>query len=183
MSAWYHPVRLILFYPQNPDETARKNTKYTSFFGSGTLGDKILHGILRKELLELAVELRSQRLIVSNDKGWLLQLLDDIRHGKCLTRSSNPQQGFKLIAFLKILHQLINRAPDGLYVIAQVFDPVRIVDRQAIVGTKAILADHCRNPVAVVYILQPYCKPSRSIGMEKSVSSNNSFLQPSNRSG
>ena len=41
LSVWYYPVRFVLFCPQNLDETARKSTKYTSFSGSGTLGDKI----------------------------------------------------------------------------------------------------------------------------------------------
>ena len=69
MSVWYYPVRFVLFCPQNLDETARKSTKYTSFSGSGTLGDKILYGIVRKELLELTVELRGQCLIMRNDQS------------------------------------------------------------------------------------------------------------------
>ena len=69
LSVWYYPVRFVLFCPQNLDETARKSTKYTSFSGSGTLGDKILYGIVRKELLELTVELRGQCLIMRNDQS------------------------------------------------------------------------------------------------------------------
>ena len=68
LSAWYHPVRLVLFCPQNLDETARKNTRYTSFSGSGTLGDKIFHCIVWKKFLKLTVELCRQSLVVCDDQ-------------------------------------------------------------------------------------------------------------------
>lgn len=68
LSSWYQPVRFVLFCPQNLNETAWKSTKYTSFSGSGTLGDKILYGVVGEELFELAVELRRQGLIVGYDQ-------------------------------------------------------------------------------------------------------------------
>ena len=67
LSAWYHPVRLVSFCTQNLDETARKNTRYTSFSGPGTLGDKVLYGVMRKEFLEFTVELRGKCLIVGDN--------------------------------------------------------------------------------------------------------------------
>ena len=55
------------------------------------VGNKIFHCILREELLKLAVELGGQRLVVGDDEGRLLQLLDYIGHGKCLARARNSQ--------------------------------------------------------------------------------------------
>ena len=80
LSAWYYPVRLVSFCPQNLDGTARKSTKYTSFSGSGTLGDEILYGVVREEFLELTIELCRQSFVMSNDQRRFIQLLDDIRH-------------------------------------------------------------------------------------------------------
>ena len=91
LSAWYYPVRLVSFCPQNMDETTRKSTRYISFSGSGTLGDKILHCVLGEELLKLTVELRCEGFIVCNDQRGLVQLLDDIGHREGLARSRNPQ--------------------------------------------------------------------------------------------
>ena len=91
LSAWYHPVRLVSFCTQNLDETARKNTRYTSFSGPGTLGHKILHRVLREELLKLAVELRREGFIVGDDQRRLVQLLDDIGHREGLAGTRNPQ--------------------------------------------------------------------------------------------
>ena len=68
LSAWYHPVRLVSFCTQNPDETARKNTRYTSFSGPGTLGDKIFRCIVWKKFLKLTVELCRQSLVVCDDQ-------------------------------------------------------------------------------------------------------------------
>ena len=68
LSTWYHLPYFVLFSPQNMDKSAPNNTRYPPFSGSGTLGDKVLHSIVRKKLLELAVELRCQRLIVGNDQ-------------------------------------------------------------------------------------------------------------------
>ena len=50
------------------DKSESNNTRYPPFSGSGTLGDKILHSIVREKLLELAVELRRQRLVVGDDQ-------------------------------------------------------------------------------------------------------------------
>lgn len=91
LSAWYYPVRLVSFCPQNLDGTARKSTKYTSFSGSGTLGDKILHGVIREHLLEFSVQLSGQCFIMGDDQCGFLQLLDHVGHRKRLSRTRNPQ--------------------------------------------------------------------------------------------
>ena len=80
LSAWYYPVRLVSFCPQNMDETTRKSTRYTSFSDPGTLGDEIFYGIVREKFLELTVELCRQSFVMSNNQRRFIQLLDDIRH-------------------------------------------------------------------------------------------------------
>ena len=90
LSAWYHPVRLVSFCPQNLDETARKDTRYTSFSGPGTLGDEIFDRIRWKKVFKFAVELCCQGFIVCNNQCRLIQLSNDIRHGKGLARACNP---------------------------------------------------------------------------------------------
>ena len=68
LSTWYHLPYFVLFSPQNMDKSAPNNTRYPPFSGSGTLGDKILYGVVGEELFELAVELRRQGLIVGYDQ-------------------------------------------------------------------------------------------------------------------
>ena len=76
-------------------------TKYHLFCDFLMLGDKIFHCVIWKELFKFPIKLRSQCLIVCYDQRWFIQLLDDIRHGKCLTRSGDAKQCLTLIAFFK----------------------------------------------------------------------------------
>jgi hypothetical protein len=54
--------------------------------------DEVLHGVFRKELLELAAELGCQGLVVGNDQGGALHLGNDIGNGEGLARAGNAQQ-------------------------------------------------------------------------------------------
>src|SRR5580704_3511354 len=60
------------------------------------VGDEILDCIARKELLEFVKELRSERLIVSQDERRAIGLLDDLGHGEGLARAGNAEQGLVL---------------------------------------------------------------------------------------
>ena len=60
---------------------------------------KILHCVLREELLKLAVKLRCQRLIMGNDQRRLLHLLDQIRHRKGLAGPRHAHQSLIFPAF------------------------------------------------------------------------------------
>ena len=91
MPAWYHPVRLVSFCPQNPNSTARKNTRYTLLSGSGTLGDEIFHCVVREKFLELPVKLRRQGFVVGDDQRRLVQRLDDVGHGEGLAGTGDTQ--------------------------------------------------------------------------------------------
>ena len=109
MFAWYHLVRLVSLCPQNPDETARNNTRYTSFFGSGTLGDKVFNRIVREKFLELTVELCRQGLVMSDDQRRFIQLLDDVCHRKGFSRAGNAQKGLALVAFFETFDKVGDR--------------------------------------------------------------------------
>ena len=57
------------------------------------LADKILHRVLREELLKLAMQLRRQRLVMGNHQRRLLHLLDQIRHREGLAGPRHAHQG------------------------------------------------------------------------------------------
>lgn len=101
LSTWSHLPYFVLFSPQNMDKSAPNNTRYPPFSGSGTLGDKIFHCVVREKFLELAVELCRQRLVMSNDQRRFIQLLDDICHRKGFSGAGDAQKCLALVAFLK----------------------------------------------------------------------------------
>ena len=78
------------------------------------VGDEILDRVVREEALELAVELRGERLVGSKDQRGPLGALDHLRHGEGLARAGNAEQD--LIAFLRL--GLRNEFGDGLWLIA-----------------------------------------------------------------
>ena len=47
---------------------------------------------MREELLELAVELRGQRLVMRHDERGAAEFLDDVRRGECLSRSRHTEK-------------------------------------------------------------------------------------------
>ena len=114
LSTWYHLPYFVLFSPQNMDKSAPNNTSYPLFSVPGTLGDEILHGVVREELLELAVELRRQCLVVCNNQRRFIQLLDDIRHRKSFSGTGDTQKSLALVAFLEPFDQV----SDGLGLVA-----------------------------------------------------------------
>ena len=114
LSTWYHLPYFVLFSPQNMDKSAPNNTRYPPFSGSGTLGDKILHGIVWKKFLKLTVELGRQGLVVGDDQRRFIQLLDDICHRESLTRTGDAKEGLTLVTFLEAFDQV----GDGLGLVA-----------------------------------------------------------------
>ena len=61
------------------------------------VGDEILHRVFGEEILELAVELGGQGLVVGDDQGGQLGLLDDLGHGEGLAGAGDPLQGLGLV--------------------------------------------------------------------------------------
>ena len=63
---------------------------------------------MRKELLELGVKLRGQRLVVRDDERGPIQLANDVRNRKRFSRAGYTQQRLVPIAGLDGLDQLRN---------------------------------------------------------------------------
>ncbi len=64
------------------------------------IGDEILHGVLGEEALELAVELRGERLVRREDQRRPLRAGDDLRHREGLAGAGDAEQ--HLIALLRL---------------------------------------------------------------------------------
>ena len=64
------------------------------------VADKIADVIVGKEGLELARQLRCERLVVCNDEGWPLHLLDDLCHRVGLARARRTEQHLRCHSIL-----------------------------------------------------------------------------------
>ena len=78
------------------------------------VGDKVLHRIVGKKLLELGAQLGGQGLVVGQHQSGPLDLLDDLGHGEGLAGAGDPQQGLLIQAHLNTLGQGF----DGLRLVA-----------------------------------------------------------------
>ncbi|CDD52449.1 unknown [Bacteroides sp. CAG:875] len=74
----------------------------------------VFHGVVREEVLELPVELCGQRLVVAQDEGRLVHVLDDIGNGESLSGAGDPQQG--LCGY--VLHDAFGQLSDGFRLVA-----------------------------------------------------------------
>ena len=64
------------------------------------IGDEILDRVVREEALELAIELRGERLVRGQDQRGALGRLDHLRHGESLARAGDAEQ--HLIALMLV---------------------------------------------------------------------------------
>ena len=71
--------------------------------------DEIIHRIVRKKALHLAVELRRQGLVGGEDQGRPRHRLSDVGHGKRLARAGDPEQDLIALAVLQPADQLGDR--------------------------------------------------------------------------
>ena len=76
---------------------------------------KILHGVVRKELLELAAKLRGERFVVCEHERRLLHALDDLRHRVRFAGARDAEQ--------RLLVQ-----PRG-HALGELFDRLRLIAR------------------------------------------------------
>ena len=76
---------------------------------------EILHRVFGEKLLELAVELCRQCLVVAEDERGTLHAGDDIGHGEGLARAGHSEQCLRLGAVVYPLRQLV----DGLRLVAR----------------------------------------------------------------
>ncbi len=74
------------------------------------VGDEILDRVVGKERLELAVELRGQRLVGREDQRRALRLLDHLRHREGLARAGDAEQHLGAVVALHALDQ-VARSP------------------------------------------------------------------------
>ena len=73
------------------------------------VADEILDGVVGEKLLELAVELRGERLVVRDDQRGPVDVADDVRDGERLAGAGHAQQGLVPVAGLDGFGQLGNR--------------------------------------------------------------------------
>jgi hypothetical protein len=73
------------------------------------VADEIRHRVVRKELAELAVKLRRQRLVVRKYERRPLRRLDDVRHRERLPRTGDAQQHLVALPFIHAAHERSNR--------------------------------------------------------------------------
>lgn len=67
-----------------------------------------MNGVLGEEIFEFAVQLSCKSFVMTQDKCWLLNVLDDIGHAKSLARTGNTEQGLVLKPVIKPLGELLN---------------------------------------------------------------------------
>ncbi len=73
------------------------------------VGDEILDRVLRKEVLELAVELGRQRLVGREDQRGALHRLDHLRHGEGLARAGDAEQHLVALVGVRRFDQFLDR--------------------------------------------------------------------------
>ena len=78
------------------------------------VADEVADVVVREERLELARELRRQRLVVGDDERRLLHLLDDLGDRVRLARARRAQEDLRLLAVLDAGRELL----DGLRLVA-----------------------------------------------------------------
>ena len=92
-----HPVDLLVYLQLLLDVGVRAGD-----VGLGlvvvVVGDEVLDRVLGEELLELAVELRGERLVRGKDDGGALRLLDDLGHGVGLAGAGGAEQDLVSLA-------------------------------------------------------------------------------------
>ena len=73
------------------------------------IGNEIFHRVVGKERLELAVELRRQRLVRREDERRALRRLDHLGHGEGLARAGDAEQHLRAVVALDALDQFTDR--------------------------------------------------------------------------
>ena len=91
--------------------------------------DKVMHGSVRKELSIFLRELRGQRLVMRDDERWLVELLDHVCPGECLSRAGNAKKGL-------LAHTLFEAANEPFY-------RKRLVSRRFVFGFEFKYAHWC----------------------------------------
>ncbi len=78
------------------------------------VADEVLDGVIRKKLLELAVELRGQGFVMAQHQRGAVDLLDDVSDGEGFAGTRHAEQRLGRFAVAQALHELL----DGLGLVA-----------------------------------------------------------------
>ncbi len=70
------------------------------------IGDEVFHRVVGKEVLELTIKLRGERLVVGEHHRRALGALDDLRHGVGLARAGDAEQNLGLVLIVDSLDQV-----------------------------------------------------------------------------
>ncbi len=73
------------------------------------VADEVLDGVVRKEALELAVELGGKRLVRGEDQRGPLRARDHLRHGVGLAGTGDAEQHLRALVRVGSFHQLFDR--------------------------------------------------------------------------
>src|SRR3984957_15172727 len=73
------------------------------------IADKIFHGVVGEEALELAIELRRQRLVRRQNDGRALPRLDRLGHGVGLAGAGDAEQHLGAVVAADALDQIPDR--------------------------------------------------------------------------
>ena len=73
------------------------------------IGDEVFDGVVGEEALELAVELRRQRLVGREDQRRALRRLDDLGHGEGLAGAGDAEQHLVALVPVDAVDQLRDR--------------------------------------------------------------------------
>ena len=74
------------------------------------VADKVLHGIVGEEPLQLTVELSCQGLVGGDDQGGLLHGRNGVGHGEGLARAGDPKEDHVSQPSAHAVHQIFNGA-------------------------------------------------------------------------
>ena len=83
------------------------------------IADEIFHGVVGEEALELAIELRRQRLVRRENNGRALRGLDHLGHGVGLAAAGDAEQHLRAVVALDALDQFGDRG--GLVALRLIF--------------------------------------------------------------
>ena len=73
------------------------------------IADEVLHRVVGEEALELAIELRGQRLVRREDDGGALRRLDHLGHGVGLARAGDAEQHLGAVVAVDAFDQFLDR--------------------------------------------------------------------------
>ena len=116
------------------------------------IADEIFDRVVGKEALELAVELRRQRLVRRQDQRRALRLLDHLRHGESLARAGDAEQHLAAVVTADAFDQIgdgprlvalrieigLDDQPPAAFAL---FRPLRPVRHPDFVGAAVVLAE------------------------------------------